>query len=138
MLALASIFWASFQLLIGSFLGFFFFFFFLFTTTPLAHGNSPARSHIGAAAVAFATATATWDLSCICDLRQILNPVSKAGIKPTSSWVLVGFLTHRATKGTPYFLDGTFWCRKVLNFDEIHLIFSLIAYAFGVMSKTII
>ena len=37
------------------------------------------------------------DSSCICDLqhsslpRQILNPLSRAGIKPTTSWFLVGF-----------------------------------------------
>ena len=44
-------------------------------------------------------ATATWDPSFICDLHhsswqcQILNPLSKPGIEPTSSWVLVGFVT---------------------------------------------
>ena len=35
-----------------------FFFFFLFRATPAAYGNSQARGHIGAAAEAYATATA--------------------------------------------------------------------------------
>ena len=38
----------------------------------------------------YATATVTWDLSCICDLHHsswqcgILNPLSEARIEPTS------------------------------------------------------
>ena len=48
---------------------------------------------------ATATSTATPDLSHICDLccrtQQcwILNPLSKTGFKPSSSWILVRFLT---------------------------------------------
>ena len=48
---------------------------------------------------AYTTATAMWDLSHICNLHhssqqcQILNPLSEAGIKPTSSWIIVGFVT---------------------------------------------
>ena len=51
---------------------------------------------------AYTTATATWDLSCIYDLHhssqqcQILNSLSEAarpGIEPTSSWILVGFVS---------------------------------------------
>ena len=48
--------------------------------------------------LAYATATATRDLSCICDLhpsswqRQILNPL-RPGIEPTTSWFLVGFIS---------------------------------------------
>ena len=46
---------------------------------------------------AFTTATAMWDPSCLCDLhhssrqRQILDPPSKARVKPTSSWLLRWF-----------------------------------------------
>ena len=48
---------------------------------------------------AHTTATATWGLSCVCDLhysswqRWILNPPSKARIEPTSGWILVRFVT---------------------------------------------
>ena len=49
---------------------------------------------------AYATATATPDLSCICDLHhssqqhRVPNPLSEwPGIEPTSSWILVGFVT---------------------------------------------
>ena len=51
---------------------------------PVAYGSSQARGGIRAAAKACATATATLDLSHICDLhcnlqqRQILNPLSEA------------------------------------------------------------
>ena len=40
--------------------------------TPSAYGSSWARGQIGAAAKAYATATATPDLSCICDLHHSL------------------------------------------------------------------
>ena len=48
---------------------------------------------------AYSTATATSDLSCICDLHhcsqqgQILNPLSEARIEPRTSWFLVGFIS---------------------------------------------
>ena len=48
---------------------------------------------------AYATATATWDPSCVCDLHhsswqtQSLTHLGRLGIKPTSSWILVGFVT---------------------------------------------
>ena len=47
--------------------------------------------------LAYATATAKGDLSRIYNLHhssqqcQILNPLSRPGIKPVSSWMLVGF-----------------------------------------------
>ena len=56
---------------------------------------------------AYTTATGTQDLSCICDLhhslgqRQILNPLSEARDQTPSSWILVRFLTHGTTTGTP-------------------------------------
>ena len=58
------------------------------------------------------TATAKLDPSCVCDLHhssrqhQILNPVSE----PESSWILLGFVNHWATMGTP-----------VLNFLKNHV-----------------
>ena len=48
---------------------------------------------------AYATATATQDLSCICDLYhsswqcQILNPLNEARDSTCISWILVEFLT---------------------------------------------
>ena len=56
---------------------------------------------------ACATATATPDPSHICDLHHTahgnrsLTHWAKPGIELTSSWTLVGFLTHWATMGTP-------------------------------------
>ena len=56
-------------------------FFFFLTATPVAYGISQSRGRIGAAAVPYATATATPDPSWICDLHcrswqhQILNPL---------------------------------------------------------------
>ena len=58
---------------------------FLFSATPAACGSSLARDRIRAAVPwAYATTTAMWDLSCICNLHhglqygQILNPLSEA------------------------------------------------------------
>ena len=59
--------------------------------------------------LAWATATAMWDPSCVCDLHhssqqcQILNPMSKARDRTATSWFLVGFVNHWATTGTPVF-----------------------------------
>ena len=49
--------------------------------------------------LAYTTATATPDPSCICDLYhsswqcQILKALGGAEIEPASSWILVGFVT---------------------------------------------
>ena len=48
--------------------------------------------------LAYITATATSDPSYFCDQHysskpRILNALSKAGDKPASSWMLVGFVT---------------------------------------------
>ena len=72
--------------------------------------SSQARGRIGAAPHhTYTTATATWDLSRICDLHhssrqccRILNPLSKARDQPTSSWVLVGFLTAEPLWELPF------------------------------------
>ena len=50
--------------------------------------------------LAYATATAMPDLSCLYDLHhsswqhRILDPLSKARIEPSSSWILVRFVNH--------------------------------------------
>ena len=56
----------------------------LFRAAPTAYGGPQARGQIGAAASAYATTTATPDLSRICNLHHslrqcwILNPLSEA------------------------------------------------------------
>ena len=75
-----------------------FFFFFL--------GSRPRHTDVSRLGVklerqlpAYATATATRDVRLICDQhhgsqqRRILNRLSEAGIKPSSSWLLVRFIT---------------------------------------------
>ena len=50
---------------------------------------------------AYTSATATWDPSCVCDLHhsswhgnaRSLTHWERSGIKPTSLWILVGFVT---------------------------------------------
>ena len=49
---------------------FFFFFFFIFMATLVAYGRPQARGQIGAAAEAYTTATATWDLGRACNLHH--------------------------------------------------------------------
>ena len=49
---------------------FLFFFFLLFWAAPVAYGRSQARGPIGAAAASLHTATATRDLSCVCNLNH--------------------------------------------------------------------
>jgi len=61
-----------------------FFFLFLFTATLAIYGSPWTRGQMGAVVVAYATATATPDLSCVCQLycglqqHHILNPLSEA------------------------------------------------------------
>ena len=56
---------------------------------------------------AYTTTIATWDLSHICDLCHScgntgsLTHWARPGIKPTSSWILAGFVTCWTTTGTP-------------------------------------
>ena len=64
---------------------------------------------------AYTTATATQDLSHVCDLHHssrqcwILNPLNEARDWTSSSWILVWFVTCWATMGTPgtVFLKGS-------------------------------
>ena len=62
---------------------------------------------------AYTTATAMLDLACLCNVYHsswqhwVLSPLSRPGTEPTSSWMLVGFLTCWDTVGTP--------CSLILN-----------------------
>ena len=51
-----------------------FFFFFLFGAVPTAYGSSQARGQIRAMAVAYTTATATWDPIHVCNLQLATTP----------------------------------------------------------------
>ena len=56
--------------------------FFPFRATPAAYERSQARGQTELQLPAYTTATATWDLSWVCDYsswqRRILNPLSEA------------------------------------------------------------
>ena len=75
----------------------------------MAYGGSRARELW---LPAYTTATATLDLSHVCNLHTpqlmatsdgSLTHWVRPGIKPESSWMLVGFINHWATKGSPFF-----------------------------------
>ena len=76
---------------------FFFFFLFLFRAASTAYGSSQeARGHTGAIATGLHHShsstrprpSSIFDLHC-----RILYPLSEARIEPTSSWILVRFIT---------------------------------------------
>ena len=90
----------------------YFLFSFTFIATPVAYGRSQARGWIGAAAEAYAIATATQDLSRIGVLHHsswqcwVLNPLNKAGVEHASSWILVEFVS---SEPQGEFLFHAFW-----------------------------
>ena len=63
--------------------------------------------------LAYATATVMWDLSRVSDphhsswQHQILNPLSKAGIEPATSWFLAGFVSAAPQQELPLILENT-------------------------------
>ena len=76
------------------------FFFFLIRVTLMAYGSSQGLGvELELQLPACATATAMQDPSCICDLHgssqqhHVPNPLSEARDQPTSSWILVGFVS---------------------------------------------
>ena len=83
----------------------FFLFFCLFKIEPTANGGSQAGGWIRSVAVSYAIATATPDLSCVCERHhsskqcQILNPLSGAKdrtcILMDTSWVHCHWATMR-------------------------------------------
>ena len=80
----------------------------LLQATPEAYGSSQARGRIGAAAAGYTTATATQDLSLICDLHHsswqccILIPLSEARDRTHILVVPSRIHFHCATTGTPH------------------------------------
>ena len=89
---------------------FFFFFLKLFRAASVVYGSSQAGVKSELQLLAYITATATWDRSCLWDIyhssqqRQILNPLSEARdrtcIPMDTSWICY----HWATTGTSCFL----------------------------------
>ena len=72
--------------------GFFFFFFLLFRAAPTAYESSQARGQIRDAAASLHHSSRQ---------PQILKTLSKAGFKPESSQILVGFLTTEPQQELP-------------------------------------
>ena len=85
---------------------FFFLSFCLFRAAPVAYGGSQARGPIRAVATSPATATATPDLSCVCDLHHssqqpwILNPPIEARDRTCNLMVPSWIRSDCATMGT--------------------------------------
>ena len=89
------------------FLVFLFLFFCLFRATPVAYGGSQARVYLELQLPVYTTATATWDLSRICNLHQssrqhqILNPLSEARDQTRNHMVPSRIHFRCTTMGTP-------------------------------------
>ena len=60
----------------------------LFRATPVAYGNSQARGRISTG----------WETAC-CNAGSLIQ-WARSEIEPEFSWILVGFLTSWATRGT--------------------------------------
>ena len=68
------------------------FFFSFLRAAPVAYGSSQVRGPIGAAAASLHHSS---------QQLRILNPLSEARIKSTSSWILVGFVTAEPRQELP-------------------------------------
>ena len=89
------------------FLFFFFFFFGLFRATSKAHGGFQTRGQIRVQPLAYPSATAKWNPSCIWNLHhssgqcQILNSLSEARDQTCNLMDTSEIHFHWATTGTP-------------------------------------
>ena len=108
---------------------FFFFFFFCFLEPPLQHMEVPKLGvKWELQLMAYARATATQDLSCVCDLhhslqwRWILYPLSKARDLTRNLMVTCQIPFHCATMGTPCLLPFSNTCR---SFSRLSILFYL-------------
>ena len=117
-------------------------FFFFFLELHLRHMQVPRLGlELELQLLAYITATAVSDLSLICDLHhslwqcQILNPLSKAGIRPHSRGQYVGFLTCWVIMGSPnlYCFNQTFW-KSTLLWVKVTLLHFSVAYVWLVSS----
>ena len=87
---------------------YFFSFFFLFRVTPVPYRSSQARGQIRAAATGLCHSHSNtryeqhlWPTPQLIATARSLTHWAKPGIKPSSSWILVGFVFHWATTETP-------------------------------------
>ena len=114
---------------------FFFFFFFLFRAAPAAYGSFQARGRIRAVATGLqpqllqqqlglqaTSATYTTTHGSTGSLTHWARP----GIKPTTSWILVGLINHWATAGTPIPIFNEFISR--VFFPSPYLFMSLFTF----------
>ena len=99
-------------------------FFFLFSAEDEPYGGSQARGRIRATAEAYTTATAIADLRWICKLHHsigntvFLTHWARPRIEPTTSWILVGFLTSWATQDLS---SASFFHHQAVNTGELSL-----------------
>ena len=91
----------------------FFFFSFYFRATPVLYGSSQAKGWTGAAAAGLRHSN-----------TRSLTHWSRLGIEPVSSWILVGFITHWATRGTLSHGNSvfTFWRNSQTVFHSAYTI----------------
>jgi len=90
----------GFDLLIFPFFGGGGYLFAISRAAPMAHGGSQARGRIGAVAAGGIRAMSATYTTAHGNTGS-LTRWSRPGIKPTTSWFLVGFINHWATTGTP-------------------------------------
>ena len=95
------------------------FYFCLFRASPTAYGSSQAKGLIRAEAADLCHSHSNTGLSCICALHHssrqcwILDPLSRLGIKPTSSWILVIFITAEPQQKLLIDSFKASWSRKI-------------------------
>ena len=92
--------------------------------------------------LAYTTATAMWDPSCLCDLHHsswqhpILNPLGEARDQTSSSWILVRFVSaepQRKLLSKKFFMAtpatyGSSWVRGQIRAVAVGLCHSLRQY----------
>ena len=106
----------------------FVFFFLLSRATPAANEVPRLGSELEIQLLAYTKATAMLDPSRICDLYhsswqgRILNSCLRPGIKPASSWILVGFIICWVTVGT--------LCPSIFNQVVLLLLLSCMNYLY--------
>ena len=98
-----------------------FFFPALFEAKPTAYGSSQAKVKLELQLPAYTTATATWDLSHVCDPHHnsqqcwILNPLSRARDRTSSSWIIDSLLLshNRNSYITNFIINGLLYQNRL-------------------------
>ena len=99
--------------------------------TPAAYESSQALGWIGAAAVAYATATPHWIWGTIaiyskaCGNARSLTHWMRPGMEPTSSWTLCQVLNLLCHTGTPKI---SFFFRRIIITSIIHFTYSFFCH----------